>query len=453
VIGVGVLGPVGSGLIARDPAAAAGPADGRARDPEREAERDAWAVLASVSGLGPVGLAALLERYRTARAVLAEASDPGGVVRLARPTIESGEAGDVAPPRWPITAELARAIASAGDRAGSILARIGALGLVVVTLEDVRYPGRLGAIDLPPHVLFVHGDLGALDAAHAVAVVGTRRASLHGRATASRIAAAVARHGATVVSGLAVGIDGAAHDATIEAGGTTVAVIGSGHAALYPRVHSRLADSIIRSGGAVVSELPPDTKPTTGTFPRRNRVISGLTDATVVVEAPARSGALITASWALEQGRECFIVPGPIGSRASEGGLSFLHEYAGSARIVPSVAQLLDDLGLVDHDAVPAIGPRAAATLAEVGGTATRIGRELIAGRSTVDELVAMTGLPVATVLGALTILEMRGLAVSAYGRYRPAGMMAADGAWLDGRPVRMSTGSARRLPRPRQRC
>jgi DNA processing protein len=117
---------------------------------------------------------------------------------------------------------------------------------------------------------------------------------------------------ATVVSGLAFGIDGAAHAATLRAGGTTVAVIGGGHAALGPAAHRRLADAIVARGGSIVSELAPDVAPTQGTFPQRNRIISGLSDATVVIEAPARSGALITASWALEQGRGCFLVPGPL---------------------------------------------------------------------------------------------------------------------------------------------
>jgi DNA processing protein len=155
--------------------------------------------------------------------------------------------------------------------------------------------------------------------------------------------------------------------------------------------------------------------------------VSGLTDATVVVEAPARSGALITASWALEQGRECFLVPGSIDARASQGCLAFLREYPGGARIVSGIPQLLDDLDLVDHEVAAAIvsAPDAEGALLELGGTAARIGRELVGGRTTVDELVAVTGLPVATVLAGLTLLEGRGLATAAYGRYRPGGALA----------------------------
>jgi DNA processing protein len=228
------------------------------------------------------------------------------------------------------------------------------------------------------------------------------------------------------VSGLATGIDGAAHAATVHAGGVTIAVIGSGHAQLHPRIHERLAASIVRSGGAVVSELGPDVHPTHGTFPRRNRVISGLADATVVVEAPARSGALITASWALEQGRPCFLVPGPIDAPAAAGCLSFLREYAeAGARIVAGIPQLVDDLGLADYRAEPRVEPRLAASLADIGAAAGRIGRELVHGRTTVDELVAATGWPVASVLAALTLLERRGLAIGVHGRFRPAGSLA----------------------------
>jgi DNA processing protein len=155
-------------------------------------------------------------------------------------------------------------------------------------------------------------------------------------------------------------------------------------------------------------------------------VISGLADATVVVEAPARSGALITASWALEQGRPCFLVPGPLGAPASAGCLDFLREFAeAGARIVAGIPQLIDDLGLADHLAQPGVTPTVAATLADVGEAAGRIGRELVVGRATVDELVAATGWPVASVLAALTLLERHGLALGVHGRFRPAGSLA----------------------------
>jgi DNA processing protein len=383
-------------------------------------------VLAGVDGLGPVGFNLLLRRYRTGVAILAEAASPGGVDRLAaiRPD-EVPDDGEPATHRR-LSQTVAQAIADAAQRADQTISRLEALGLQVVTTADDRYPSRLAAIDMPPHVLYVLGNPGALDGRSAVAIVGTRRATDAGRAMAARLAATLVSVGSTVVSGLATGIDGAAHAATVHAGGTTEAVIGSGHAALFPRIHQRLARSIVEAGGAVVSELAPDIRPTHGTFPRRNRVISGLADATVVVEAPARSGALITASWALEQGRDCFLVPGPIDAPASAGCLAFLREFANSARIVAGIPQLIEDLGLARQLAEARVPNRAAATLVEVGPAAGRIGREVVLGRATVDELVAVTGWPVASVLATLTVLERAGLVVGVHGRFRAAGSLAA---------------------------
>lgn len=387
-----------------------------------DAERDAWAILAGVEKLGPVGFAALLERFGTGRAVLRVATGPRGVHELAS-TPQGAGASDRAR-RRPISPDLAAAIAEAAMQGDRTLARIRELGLSVVTVADATYPSRLAAIDLPPALLFVLGDVRALEAAHAVAVVGTRRPSESGRALAARIAAALVSARASVISGLAVGIDGAVHDATVASGGSTVAVIGGGLATLYPRAHRALADAIVAGGGAVVSELAPDASPTKGTFPRRNRVISGLSDATVVVEAPARSGALITASWALEQGRECFLVPGALGVRESEGCLAFLREFPNGARIVAGIPQLLDDLGLVHGSRTAALAP---ATISVLGETAGRIAAGLVEGLATVDELVAATGLPVATVLATLTLLERDRLAVGVHGRFRPAGTLAVQ--------------------------
>jgi DNA processing protein len=439
VLGVGATGPVGAGGVPVGatgvPAGAPGIVEPRGRPGASTEEREAWAVLAGVRGLGPVGFGALLRRYGTGVAILREASSPGGPGRLAAATGEERADATAIHVRG-VSVDVASAIADAAAKAGDTLDRIRDLGLGIVTVEDPHYPLRLAAIDMPPHVLYVLGDPAAMSVASAVAIVGTRRATDAGRAIASRLAATLVSVGASVISGLAVGIDGAAHAATVHAGGITVAVIGSGHAVLHPRVHSRLADSIVRAGGAVVSELGPDVEPSKGTFPRRNRIISGLADATVVVEAPAKSGALITASWALEQGRECFLVPGAIGALASEGCLAFLREFPEGARIVAGISQLIADLGLAGHLTEPGVSTDAAATLADVGEAAGRLGRELVLGRSTVDELAAATGWPVASVLAALTLLERRGLAVGVHGRFRPAGgLAAADPGKLRQRP------------------
>ena len=231
-----------------------------------------------------------------------------------------------------------------------MLRRVEIPGVEILTTEDAAYPSRLLSIELPPHVLFVRGSVEAMAAGHAVAVVGTRRPTEAGRATAGRIGGSLAKAGAVVVSGLAVGIDGASHAAAMAEGAPTVAVLGSGHGRLYPRAHAKLAERIVADGGAVVSEFVPDRPPSVYTFPRRNRLISGLADATVVVEAGARSGALITAAWALEQGRDLFMVPGSIDAPQSAGCLEWIHRYPGQARVVPSIPQLIEDLELFGED-------------------------------------------------------------------------------------------------------
>jgi DNA processing protein len=230
-----------------------------------------------------------------------------------------------------------------------------------------------------------------------------------------------------------------------------VAVIGGGHERLYPASHRGLARAIIRGGGAVVSEFAPDTVPTRGTFPRRNRIISGLSDATVVVEAGARSGALTTAAWALEQGRGLYLVPGRLDDPAVAGCLAFLREAGPEARVVAGVPELLEDLGLVPGcgtagaagGASTGPGGAAALVLAALGPAERAVASVLAAGRGTVDEIVAGTDLAGATVLGVLTSLELRGLAVEVFGRYRAAGALAAAGPAI----------RARTAPRPRGRA
>ncbi|HET9082762.1 MAG TPA: DNA-processing protein DprA [Candidatus Limnocylindrales bacterium] len=395
------------------------PGDTAAGELDRYApERDAWAVLASVHGLGPIGFAALLQRYGSAQDVLVEACRPGAARRL----VDTPQA-DIGVRERPIGDDVARRIIDAAQASGRILGRMRALGVHVVTVEEPAYPARLAAIAMPPHVLYVHGPLSTLSRDRSVAVVGTRRATTAGRDIAGRIATALVAADATVVSGLAFGIDGAAHAATLRATGTTIAVIGGGHASPGPPAHRRLADAIVARGGSIVSEHAPDVAPTQGTFPLRNRIISGLSDATVVIEAPAKSGALITASWALEQGRGCFLVPGPLDGRASAGCLAFLREFSPVAQIVTGIPQLIADLGYAGVGRSD-VDPLAGASIQELGRTEALIASALLSGLATVDELVATTDLPIATVLAALTLLQRKGLVAGAHGRYRPAGTM-----------------------------
>ena len=400
-------------------------------------DREALAVLLSVHGMGPLTLARLVEQLGSPAGILEAAGKPGASDLLIRSSAES-EGVVRAMPR-----AVADAIVGAASRRDEILAQVARSNVRVVAIGDLDYPRRLLAIEIPPPALFVRGSLESLATEHVVAVVGTRRPSPTGRRIASRVATALARAGATVVSGLAIGIDGAAHAACVADGSPTVAFIGGGHAALFPRAHDRLADAIVDGGGAVISEYAPSIPPTRGTFPQRNRLISGASDGVVVIEAGARSGALVTASWALEQGRECFLVPGPIDAPASAGCNGFLRDWPGLARIAPGIPQLLDDLGLMaaaglagiadprDRTAPVPIGSTvkqasAEATLADRDDAQQRVAHGLIAGATTVDEIVAVTRLSVVAVLGALTRLEASGLVRAIRGRYEPLGSLAA---------------------------
>lgn len=394
-----------------------------------EASAELLAVVASAEGIGPVTLERLLDAFGNAAAVLDVARRVGGQQEIIAATRTPDGHPSITPRAVVSLVEAARA-------PEQVLAQMRAAGVHAVALGDPVYPSRLRLIELPPRVLFVRGADAALGAAHAVAVVGTRRPTIDGRRVAARIGAALARAGAVVISGLAVGVDGAAHAAVVEEGGCTAAVIGGGHARLSPGGHDRLADAIVAGGGAIVSEHAPGVTPTRGTFPRRNRVISGLADAVVVVEAGATSGALLTAAWALEQGRECFLVPGQIDAPQSAGCLAWLRDFAGVTRVVAGVPQLLEDLGLDGAAAYPAPGPArrtagalmpsdhsihapsAEAVALDLPEREGRIVRGLAAGAHTADELAAVTGIPIGAVLAGLTALETRGLVVGAYGRY-----------------------------------
>ena len=395
------------------------------------------AVISAANGVGPISIERLLAAMGGPNEILAVGRGRDGERELRAASRDPDDLDRAA-----LTVPAAAALAAAARDPDPTLAAMRAAGVDALALGNPRYPKRLGAIELPPRVLFIRGDASALEADDVVAVVGTRRPTDDGRRTAARIAAALVRAGATVVSGLAIGVDGAAHASVVAGGGVTVAVIGGGHDRLTPRSHDRLADAIVGAGGAIVSEHAPGTEPSRGTFPRRNRVISGLSDAVVVVEAGVRSGALVTAAWALEQGRECFLVPGSIDAPQSAGCLAWLRDFAGAARIVAGIPQLLEDLDLPAAAAYGELGgpgalragrsrgslapstgwPRAPGLAAVTLDLPSREGSVLQAmalGAGTADEIVAVTRLSIGAVLGGLASLEERGLVIPEFGRYR----------------------------------
>jgi DNA processing protein len=278
--------------------------------------------------------------------------------------------------------------------------RLQRLGISVVTLGETAYPRLLAEIPAPPPVLYYKGTLSTEDAM-AVAIVGTRRSTAYGREVAGRLATELAEAGVTIVSGLARGIDGIAHRAALKAGGRTLAVLGSGVNIIYPAEHANLAEEIAQHG-AVVADYAPDTKPDAVNFPPRNRIISGLSLGVVVVEAPTRSGALITCDFAADQGRDVFVVPGSILSPASAGCNRLLRD---GARPVTSAADILEDLNL---------GQRREQSAVQQSLPVTDDERRLLAlmtgDPQHIDELAAATSLPIAQASYQLSMMELKGL-------------------------------------------
>ena len=260
-----------------------------------------------------------------------------------------------------------------------------------ITLDESLFPSRLASIPSPPHRLWVLGRPERLPewSTRSIAVVGSRAASRDGLDNARRVATGLARAGVVVVSGLARGIDSVAHRASLDAGGCTIAVLGSGLDRLYPPEHTALAGEIAATG-AVVSEYPPSTVPQAWLFPRRNRLVSGLADAVVVIEAPEKSGALITASAALEQGKDVMVLPGRIAGHRNRGGHLLIRD---GAKLVESADDILLEMGW-DAGRLP-IGLGPAESLESV--------------EFTVDDVARETGESTAAVLARLLQLELAG--------------------------------------------
>jgi DNA processing protein len=333
MIGVGTAGPIGGEIgVATTLFALPHERGGWAAiDPTRFDvldERPFWIALSLVPGVGPVGFARLLLRYGSARA--AWSSGPELLAELPRLPDDAA----------PALARLRRS--SVPAIAARVEAATQAAGGRIVTALEAGYPHALANVDPRPPVLFMAGDEESLSAP-CVAVVGTRRASGYGRSCAAEIADELGRAGVTVVSGLAIGIDGEAHIAAIQAGGRTVAVLPSPLDRIYPPRHRELARRMLDSGGALVSELAPGHASGRPDFARRNRIIAGLARAVVVIEAPDRSGALLTAAAAIDFGRELFAVPGPIDAVASRGCNRLIADHM--ATLVTSAASLLQRIG------------------------------------------------------------------------------------------------------------
>jgi DNA processing protein len=270
-----------------------------------------WVELNMTPGIGPRAAAKLLERFGSAEAVYKATRAELEQLRLPPEAVDTIIARDLLP------------------RAEAEINAVKALGGDILLLDDGVYPSSLREIYDPPIVLYVKGAWSDCLERPCIGVVGSRRCSTYGQNAANMLARDLAEHGVTVVSGFARGIDAAAHRGALEAGGRTVAVLGTGIDEVYPRDHKKLAVEILDRGGALVSQFPLGTPPVSENFPYRNRIISGLSLGVVVVEAAENSGSLITARLALEQNREVFAVPGNITSRNSFG-TNYLIKGAGA---------------------------------------------------------------------------------------------------------------------------
>jgi len=384
-----------------------------------------WVWLSSLSGIGAVTASRLLNHFGTPEAVYnAGAFDYRDVEGLNR-------------------ADVSQLLDKNMETANKILASCHGIGCRVVTLQDAEYPDRLRNIYDPPITLYVRGSLPVIDEEPVVAIVGTRDCTPYGITAADKMGYNLARSGLTVVTGLARGIDSAATIGALRSGGVVLAVIGSGLDIVYPPENGELYSSVARSG-AIISEYPPGTSAKPAHFPMRNRILSGLSLGVVVIEAPKRSGALITAMRALEQGRDVFALPGNVDARSCEGSNALLREGAipiiNADDIISEYIELFPDKIIPEPEKAPEADPNGFdesvipgainrnddkkvidnvskvdyidldKILSQTDGDEHTVAKAIGRSGFFVDEIINRSGLSAQQVQTALTMLEIKGL-------------------------------------------
>jgi len=344
-------------------------------------EIEGWLLLASVQGIGPRRFGALISRLGSPQKVLSASTDqlssvPGMEKRVVSSILRGGDRGWVE----------------------EQISRMEEKGVSLLAISDDLYPGRLHNIYDPPPFLYLRGKVAEEDNL-ALAIVGSRLATVYGRLVTERLAFQLAKRGITIVSGMARGIDSAAHRGALKAGGRTIAVLGCGVDVVYPPENEELMNRII-ANGAVLSEFPLGSPPEAGNFPQRNRLISGLSMGVIVVEAGQRSGALITAQYALDQGREVFAIPGNINARTSKGTNQLIKD---GAKLVDGLDDILEELGMagVSSEAEPP---------PQLEGGEAEIFEILSSEPIHVDKIIRQTGYSSPQVLSLLLSLEIKGL-------------------------------------------
>ena len=369
-----------------------------------------WLALMSVEGVGDTLFGPLLERFGSPAAVFsASVHELAGVPKMSK--------------------KISQTILAFNDWDG-ILRQIDGLnkaGIRIVTFLDENYPRHLLNVYDRPALLYVAGHLHSDDIS--IAIVGSRHASTYGKYTTDRISRELALRGATIVSGMARGIDSCAHRGALAANGRTIAVLGSGLDVIYPPENKKLFEAIVEQG-AVISEYPPGTQPLPFHFPARNRIISGISYGVLVVEAGEKSGSLITAKLAMEQGREVFAIPGPIDSASSRGTNNLIKQ---GAKLIDSVDDILEEiLPQLERTAREPVSPDRKAT--QTGSeqpypqkngvperavleknvetllpTDRKILKAIADGKTHADDIIQETGIPPAEAMGALMRLELQG--------------------------------------------
>ena len=353
-----------------------------------------WIALKSIAGVGNITFPALVDRFGSLPAI------------FAAPVSKLNEIPG-------ISKNIAAGIVGFNDW-GKVKAELELIDkneIKIITYQDELYPAKLMNIYDRPPFLYVRGNLNKNDIN--IAVVGSRLASIYGKYTTEKISRELALKGLTIVSGMARGIDSVAHRGALTAHGRTIAVLGSGLDVIYPPENKKLFTDIIQNG-AVISEFPPGTPPLSANFPTRNRIISGMSYGVVIVEAGEKSGSLITARLALEQGREVFAVPGSIDSAGSRGTNKLIKQ---GAKLIENIDDILEEI-FPQFDGTIVLKPPSvsnseviAAKPAEILSTVDQKIISYISGsRVHIDDLISSTGLSSADILGALTTLELKGI-------------------------------------------
>jgi DNA processing protein len=342
-----------------------------------------WVAFSRITRIGSVRAGLLYERFGNMEAAWHASRSDLGAAGLDRGTVASIVE---ARPEIDPDAEMER---------------LHKTGVKAYAWRDDAYPRNLKEVDDHPPVLYVRGELEQADE-WSVAIVGTRRATPYGRQAAEHFAADLARQRITVISGLARGIDAVAHRAVLNAGGRTIAVLACGLDLVYPPEHAKLAQEMIEHG-ALVSDYPLGTQPRSEYFPRRNRILSGLSLGVLVVEGDVDSGALITARIAIDQNREVFAVPGSIYSPTYRGANKLIQE--GEAKLVTRTEDILEELNLTQTTHQPELREVVAADATEAA-----LLRVLSHQPTHIDEVQRASGLPIAAVSGALAVLELKGM-------------------------------------------